>query len=157
MNIVKVISSEVVKLRRVIKMLRTGKGDVRTAHQVSPFGFDSVPLKDMVAVFAQTEERGKSLLIGYLNKDIIAAPGETRLYSLNSNGVLQTYVWLKNNGVILIGGDTKHFVEFEALKAKWDAHIAEYNLHSHAGNGVPPTVQSTSNIDDTKTENVKTA
>lgn len=158
MNLVKTISTELSKFnQRVIKFLRYGKSDVRVAHQASPFGLDSNPPKGMTAVFSPTDERGKSVVIGYLNRDMIADVGEMRLYSLNAAGVLQTYVWLKKDGILLLGGDSKHFVEFEALKVKWDAHINEYNLHSHASNGAPPTVQSTSNIDDAKTVKVKTA
>lgn len=156
MNLVKVISSELDSLsRRVIKALRYGTKDVRTATQAAPFGIDSNPPKNMMAVFSKTEEAGKSVIVGYINKNLVAASGEVRLFSVNEAGVLQTYVWLKADGQILLGGDTKHLVEFEALKAKWDAHIAEYNLHTHSGNGVPATQQSTSNIDDVKTDNLK--
>ena len=158
MNLVKIISAELdSQARRIVKFLRDGKSDVRTSFQATPFGIDSKPPKNMIAVYSSTEERGKSVVVGYINKNLVADTGEVRLFSVNSSGVLQTYIWLKANGQILIGGDSKHFVEYEALKAKWDAHIAEYNLHTHPGNGTPTTQQSTSNIDDVKTDNIKTA
>lgn len=158
MNLVKTISTELNKFnQRVIKSLRYGRQDVRTASQASPFGVDSNPLRNMTAVFAPTEERGKSVIVGYLNRDMIAAKGELRLYSLNASGVLQTYVWLKANGELLLGGDAKHLARFEELKTGFDQLVTNFNAHVHASNGTPPTVPSTASIDTSKTNNLKTA
>lgn len=173
MNIMTVLSSEVVERgRRWIKGLRTGTKDVRTASQVTPFGIDSVPLKNMRAIFGRTEERGRSVIIGYLLDDMIAQEGETRLFSLNSAGELQTYLWLKKDGTILLGGDAKNLARFQELKAGFDQLkadlndlISKYNTHVHSGvstgGGVSGTTSttdtaSTASIDDAKIDQIKT-
>ena len=117
LNFTKVLSSNVDKLkRRVIKVLRLGKQDVQTNLQTLPFGIDSVPIKDLVALYAPTNEKGKSVIIGYLNKNSIAGVGETRFYSTNEQGVEQNSIHLKNNGDIEVGGNSDFMVKFNALQ-----------------------------------------
>lgn len=173
MNIMKVISTEIVEQgRRWIKGLRTGTKDVRTASQATPFGIDSAPLKDMRAIFARTEERGRSVIVGYLLDNMLAQDGETRLFSLNSDGELQTYLWLKKDGTILLGGDAKNLARFQELKEGFDQLkadlndlISKYNTHVHSGvttgggiSGATTTTDtaSTASIDDAKIDEIKT-
>ena len=60
MNLVKVISSEIDNTkRRIVKFLRYGKSDVQTSFEAMPFGIDSSPTKDMIAIYAPTGENGK--------------------------------------------------------------------------------------------------
>ena len=52
MNFVKITSTSIDELsRRIIKFLRLGRSDVQDSIQVAPFGFDSCPVKDMIAVY----------------------------------------------------------------------------------------------------------
>jgi hypothetical protein len=46
-----------------------GKSDVRECIEVSPYGIDSNPIKDMIALYGPTGENGKDVIIGYLNKN----------------------------------------------------------------------------------------
>lgn len=170
----KIISSEFDSVkRRVVKVLRLGKSDVQTGKESMPFGIDSAPIKDMVGVFMDTSEKGKPVLIGYFNKNQLAQPGETRLFSVDSNGTLKAYVWLKNDGKIYLNGDADNAVRFSKLeqgfnKLKEDLnnHIQKYNTFATAyapgspsTTGTPPTAPtstaSTASISDAKIENIK--
>ncbi len=113
----KVFSSSLDKIsRRVVKFLRNGKSDVQTAEESGPYGVDSNPIRHMIAIYAKTEQAGQNVLIGYINKNQLAEQGEIRIYSTDSDGGLKTYVWCKNNGDILLGGDADNAVRFNPLK-----------------------------------------
>jgi hypothetical protein len=172
MNLVKTISTEVDRLqRRVAKFLRYGKKDIRTSLQIAPHGIDSNPTKDLMALYADTEEKGKSVLIGYLNLNVLAAVGETRLYSTDANGELKTFIWLKADGTMELGGNAKHLARFEELKTGFDQLKQDFNnfvsttfnahMHPTAGTGAPspPTLTgtaSTASIDSSKINEIKT-
>lgn len=172
-NFVKVISTEIDTLkRRIIKVLRFGKSDVQTAIECSPYGVDSNPIKDMVAIYSPTSEKGEVAIIGYINKNQKAEIGELRLFSTDANGVEKFYLWLKNDETIELGGNSNFAVkfnelktEFNALKTDYNNHINEYNLHTHLGVTVgsgatgittPSTNVNTSNIDNAKNDKIKT-
>lgn len=173
LNFVKVISSEKDSLaRRVVKFLRFGNSDVQTSVEAAPHGIDSVPIKDLVAVYGKTASSGKTVVIGYLNKDRLAEIGETRFYSTNEQGQLQTYVWLKNDATIEIGGDTDNMVRFSELKTAFDQLKSDFNsfvsttfnVHTHVSASpgsptatpVPTGTTSTANIDPAKIDEIKT-
>lgn len=158
MNLTKILSTSLDDLqRRIVKVLRNGKSDVQTAMEAAPFGIDSNPLKDMIAVYAPTAEKGKTVIIGYLNKNQLADVGETRLFSTDSNGAEQFYVWLKNNGTAEIGGNAYHMVRYEKLaeafnqlKSDFNNHITAYNIHNHMG--VTPGLGNSSIVNVTGTQ-----
>ena len=55
MYLVKIITSSVDDLaRRLVKFYRLGLRDVQTSLTVAPYGDDSVPVKDMIAVYSET-------------------------------------------------------------------------------------------------------
>lgn len=117
MNFVKTISSEIDNLnRRVIKFLRLGKEDFQTSLQVAPHGIDSNPVRDMVAIYGESSQKGKTVIIGYLNREMLAVPGETRVYSTDSTGALKGFIWLKSDGTYHFGGDADNLVRFSKLK-----------------------------------------
>jgi hypothetical protein len=121
MNFVKVISTELDTInRRIVKLLRFGKSDVQTSLEAMPFGIDSNPIKDLVAVYSATEEKGKTVIIGYVNRNQLAGIGETRLFSTDGNGVLKTYIHLKNDGTQEIGGNADNLVRYSVLKSEYD-------------------------------------
>ena len=174
LNITKVISTSFDDLqRRFIKVLRKGKSDVQTPIEASPFGIDSNPIKDMIAVYGQTEEKGKTVIIGYIDKNKLAASGETRLYSIDNNGNLKTYVWLKNDGTMEIGGNTKHMVRYEELQTAFNqlkqdlnTFITIFNSHTHTGVTIgggststttTPGTSSSADISPAKIDNIKTS
>ena len=178
MNITKVISTTIERGRRIIKVLRYGKSDVQTSYETAPFGVDSSPIKDMRAIYSPTAERGKSVIVGYINENQIAEDGEVRLFSVDSNGNLKAYTHLKKNGTIEINGSADNMVRysklavaFNELKADFNLHVSTFNAHFHdvatataVTPGVPgistptktPSTPSTANISPSKIDDVKT-
>ena len=140
MNIVQVIETRIADAVRFVKFLRMGKSDVQETEQIAPHGFDSNPVKDMIAVYAPTLQQGETVIIGYINKNQIAEPGETRIFSTDSDGELQTFIHLLNDGTMEIGGDADFMARFNELKSGFDQlrddfnnHLTNYNTHTHAG------------------------
>lgn len=174
LNIVTVISNLVEDGFRRIKSRRLGNDDLQTPRQVAPFGIDSAPVKNMKAVYADTNKKGKPVIVGYLNKSLLAGDGETRLYSVDADGNLKIYLWLKADGIIEFGGNTNHLVRFEELKSgfdqlkddlndlknKWNTFASAYVPGSPSVTGLPPTAStstvSNASIDDAKIDELKT-
>ncbi len=145
--LVKVISTSFSDTaKRLVKFLRLGTKDVQNMHSASQYGFDSNPIKDMVAVFAETQSKGKSVIIGYLNKDQIAEVGESRVYATDSDGNLKYFLHFKNDGTAEFGGTGDFLVKYNALLARLtdlesehNGLLARYNAHTHVGNMGAPT------------------
>ena len=138
MNLVKVISSRIIENKRLVKFLRMGASDVREKQEISPFGFDSNPIKDMIAVYSETGEVGKSVIIGYINKNQIAESGESRMYSTDDNGVLKMFLHLKKDGTAEFGGNTKNLTRFQELESGFNQLrtdlnnlVIAFNQHTH--------------------------
>lgn len=149
--------------RRIIKFIRYGKDDVQEAEQIAPHGIDSHPIKDMVAIYADTTTLGEPVLIGYINEDQLAEMGETRLYSTNANGELQSWIWLKNNGTIEFLGNAHNLVRYLPLSSSLNALTISINtelgkiaaaIGTLGGAYVPGAVSI--NIADAKIEELKT-
>jgi hypothetical protein len=164
-SIVKVFSTEVDNLkRRVVKFLRYGSSDFQTSLEAGPFGFDSNPIKDMVAIYAESGTKGKTLIVGYLNKNQVANVGEVRLYSTDENGQQKMYAWLKNDGTMELGGDSDHLVRFSKLEEGFNKLRDDFNTFAQAYTpggpssvGTPPTImQSQASIADAKINEIKT-
>lgn len=98
--------------KRLLKVLQFG---AKSADECLPFGVDSNPIKNMTAIYAETSNDSESVIIGYINENQLAQSGETRLFSVDSNGALKSYVWLKNNGDIELNGNNYSSVRFEPL------------------------------------------
>ena len=133
MQLVKVISSEIDTLsRRLVKFFRFGVSDVRTSIEAAPYGVDSSPIKDMVAVYADTSEAGKSVLVGYLNKRQISEAGELRLFATTATGSEVFSIYLKKTGVAEVSGSslelfgaTDNLVKWTPLNAALQAESAQ--------------------------------
>ena len=155
LNAVKIISSEIdSKVRRVIKFLRLGKYDVQTSFQVAPYGVDSNPIKDMVAIYGPTGEKGKTVIIGYINKNQVAAPGEYRTFSTDADGELKFYIHQKANGTCEIGGSSHNLVRYTPLNS---ALQTELGIIAAAINAiVPGSYSPTLDITASKINEIKT-
>lgn len=163
MNLSKVISSEFDNLKkRLVKVLRFGKDDVQTAQEAAPFGTDSNPIKDMIAVYMPTSERGKNVIVGYLNKNQLAEVGEHRIYSTDSGGELKAYVWLKNDGNIELLGTGDNLVKYSPLnqelqefKTAIQAELVKIQAGLTGVGGAYAPGSLTVNISDAKIEKIK--
>lgn len=160
LNLTKVISSSVESGKRLVKFLRLGKDDVQEKNVIQPFGIDSVPPKDIVALYAKTGERGKAVIVGYLNRNQIAEAGEFRAFSEDANEAVATFIYLKNDGTIEFAGTGDFLARFNELKTGFDQLKSDHNTHVHTGNiggpTSPPTVLSTASIDAAKIDEFKT-
>lgn len=150
--------------RRLVKITRFGKNDTQTGIEASPYGTDSNPVKGMRAIYAETASKGEQVIIGYVNKDLLAGVGEHRIFSTDLLGNVVFSVWLKNDGTCQIGGNLNHMTRYEALEvafnelqAKFNAFAAAYVPGGPTVVGLPPTVaQSTGDITAAKITQVKT-
>lgn len=172
MQLTRVISTQLDNLnRRLIKVLRFGRSDVQTPFQALPHGLDSNPVKDWLAVYSETTEKGKPVIIGYINPDQLAEAGGTRIYSTDSDGAVQFAIYLRADGTCEVGGDTDNMVRYSELETAFNTLRDDfnnfvnltYNLHQHPTAGVgapsPPTVtgqQSNADISGAKIDEVKT-
>lgn len=169
--IVNVLSNVVEQGFRAVKHRLYGNSDIRTSNQVAPFGDDGNPIKGMAAVYAKTARIGRPVLLGYFNKSLLAGPGEKRIYSVDEDGEVSTFIWLTNDGKIQLGGDDDNAVRFsdlkegfDELKSNFNDIVSAFNAHVHAGNGIPPTAvpgsipasPSTASIDSSKIEEIQT-
>jgi hypothetical protein len=139
--LVKIDSTTIDNLgRRLAKMIGFGTRDVRTALQIGPYGVDAHPIKGMIALYAKTTQHGKDVIVGYLNRNAIAALGEHRIFSTDEDGQVKTYVHCKNDGVLELGGNEDFGVRFSKLqeafnelKADHNDLVSKYNTHTHQG------------------------
>ena len=154
-SISKVISTKLDSLnRRLIKVLRFGRSDVQEVLEASPHGIDSNPVKGMVAIYSKTSENGKNVVIGYVNKNKIANVGEFRAFSTDENNNVKAYIYLKNDGDLLLNGNSDNAVRYSELANafndlqnkyndlanKWNAFVSAYVPGSPTTIGTPPTL-----------------
>lgn len=160
MRLVTIISTVVESGLRIVKFFHLGK-NVKTSVQAAPWGVDAHPVKDAIAVYAETGVKGKAVIIGYLNVNALAAVGEHRLFSTDADGAVQFYIHLKNDGTAEIGGNADNMVRyseletaFNELKQDFNTHVQNYNTHVHPGvtagpgsTAVTPAVSTPSQAD----------
>lgn len=157
LNIVKVISTSLESAVRFVKVLRMGKSDVQNVKEISSYGIDGNPIKDMIAIYGATGTNGKNYIIGYINKNQIAQPGELRLYSTDDDGKETTYQYFKKDKTIEIFGNDDNMVRYSKLEIafnelKGQHNKTDANLVAHAAAvalilGTPTVSPSTSTAD----------
>lgn len=111
----KVLDTMVKDTMRIVKALRFGRNDVVLAKQIAPFGVDSNPPEGMKAIYANTTLNGEQVIVGYVNKDVLAGVGETRVFSVDGDGAVQAYVWCKASGDINLNGSANNLVRYTQL------------------------------------------
>lgn len=110
-----IVKENIIKAgKRILKVFEYG---AKTGDVISDFGDDSSPLKDMIAIYGTTDESGDSIILGYINKNQIAQPGEKRIFSLKEDGSLSFSVHLRNNGTLEIGGNNDNAVRYNPLNS----------------------------------------
>lgn len=182
MKLLSVLSTSLDTAKRLVAKVWNGKSDTRTAKQYGPYGFESNPIKGMIAIYSRTELDGSEAIIGYLNKNCTTGLGESRVFSTDENGAFKFGIWLKSDGTALIGTSetpgsyTNFAVKYNELKQendklkstvdslvqKWNAFCAAYVPGSPTVTGSPPTLATSTVIANTsdfsliKNEKIKT-
>ena len=140
-----------------MRMIKVDQFGAKEPYECAPFGFDSNPVKDMTAVYADTSENGEPVIIGYINENQLSEVGELRLY--NSE---QGYIWIKNNNTIELNGDKRTIVAFQDLKTELENTIVKVNAElvkiqtaMTALGGVYAQVNVEVNIDSSEVKDVK--
>lgn len=160
---VKLDSFRIESSKRILKFLRLGKNDVQTAGESAPWGIDSAPVKDCIAIYGPTLVNGKAVILGYINKQQLADVGELHLYSTDSEGNEKFRIKIKNDGNCEIGGNSDNAVRYtplnQGLQDFKDLLIAELikiqtGIIAAGGSYTPGVLTVT--ISDAKINNIKT-
>ena len=149
----RILSSVKKSGRNLIKFRLFGPEDIREKPNASPYGVDGNPIPKMVGIYAKTGEDGKGVLLGFIQENALAEPGELRLFATDENGVEKCFIWLKNNGTIELNGSADNLVRYSKLKEgfnqlrdDFNSLIQDYNGHIHvtpSGNSSPIAVPLT--------------
>jgi hypothetical protein len=136
MFLANVLGSVIRGTRRIVQVSLFKKA--REIPQALPYGVDSAPVREMVAVYANTADMGNSVIVGYVYKDAVAEVGSIRLYSENG------YVYLRANGNLELLGDSKHMVRYEELETGFNSLkqsvsdlTTAFNTHVHTVGALP--------------------
>jgi len=75
-----------------------------TSKLFQPAGDDCAPLPEDLAVTVETQKTGSLAAVGFIdpNNEGIALPGESRRYARDSGGVIQSQIFQRNDGTIII-------------------------------------------------------
>ena len=148
------ISTAVDSMGRLIqKVRRLGKSDIQTAPLVGPYGIDSNAIENMIAIYSESSVKGQQVILGYINKNAIAEVGGLRLFSTNSAGAEQFYIYLRAGNNLELGGANRHLARFEELETAYNELKGKFNAHTHTETGIvtsPPLIPSTGDISPAK-------
>ena len=126
-----------------IKVLRFGKYDVQTSSQIVPFGVDSKPTKNMLAVHSTTANKDKSIVLGYEYNSSKTSEGEARFYSTNSDGSEEKAdIKLTNNGIVEINGNADFMVRYSKLETAYNELKTAHNETVISLNAVITTLKT---------------
>lgn len=166
------LSSLIEQGRRRIKILVNGRDDARTTYESLPFGVDGVPPGNWRALYAETSEEGRNVVIGYINQNQLSVlnPGETHFYSTDASGEnIAAFIKMLDNGSMQVLGTGDFFVRFNELQTGFNelrsdlnAHITNYNTHIHTttatvGTGPPGVISATSSTSTDSTASIDAA
>lgn len=135
------ISSLIENGRRRIKVLVSGNNDTQTTYESLPFGVDGVPPEAWRAIYADTGEKGRNVIIGYINQNQLSTlnTGDNRIYSTNESGSsVAAFITFLNDGRLQMLGTGDFLVRyneletgFNQLRTDLNALITAYNAHIH--------------------------
>lgn len=143
MFLANVLDSVIRGTRRIVQVSLFKKA--REIPQALPYGVDSAPVREMVAVYANTADMGNSVIVGYVYRDAVAEVGSIRLYSENG------YVHLRANGNLELLGTADNAMRFTAFNTTIQNYLIALNAAittgvASAGGGytAPPAPNFTS-------------
>ena len=112
--------------KRVLKLLGVG-GDVLTAKESMPWGWDSQPTGNVNAVYCTTTNMKDRFVVGYVNNAQLAGEGESRHYAVDGSGAVVSYVWTKANGNTEINGNQYSATRYQTLETQLQSFITQVN------------------------------
>lgn len=127
-KIITVISTSIVKLRRIVKYMGFGKA-AATSKQALPYGIDSSPIKDSRGICVDTAKYGYSYITGYVDQENKAATGEIRVFSTSATGTQMAYIWAKSTGTIELNGAIHNPVRYLPLDTALQAESGLINTN----------------------------
>lgn len=147
-----------------VKILRFGKKDIKRADAVLPAGVDSKPVKNDLAIHANTGNDESTVCLGYIRTSNKTNKGETCIYATDQDGNNRVFeLYIKNNGDIHLGGNNDFAVRFNELEEGFNQLRDEFDGHSHTytpgSNAATTTIgnpSSTASISDAKIDNIRT-
>ena len=154
------VKENIINKFRTLKVQQYGP---KTANVIAPFGDDSAPTKDMIALYAETSNISEPVIIGYINKNQIAQPGEKRIFSTKEDGTVATSIHLFTDGSIELGGNSDNAVRYTPLNSGISAKDSLINaeltkiataISILGGSYIPSTINTDitgAKIDDIKT------
>lgn len=163
------LSSVIEQGRRRIKLLVNGRSDSRRPYESLPFGVDGVPPENWRALYAETSEEGRNVVIGYINQNQLQVlnNGETHFYSTSADGdSIAAFIRLLNDGTMQVLGTGDFFVRFNELETGFNelrsdlnTHITSYNGHIHittatVGTGPPGVIAPTTSTSTSSTASI---
>jgi len=168
MTIVTYISQTIEKSFRKFKFLRFGRSDIATSFLATSFGEDYLPPKDSKMVQIRSTNSQESVIVCIVNKaDASLKVGEKVIYSTDADGVVQSQMYLRNDGKVEVKGTSVEFLEgtdnavryskleseFNELKGKYNDLVTQFNAHIHTapssgGPTTPPSVTGTFSVAD---------
>ena len=122
MLLTQIVSSLVDKGKRIIKLMRMS--DCVEVSESMPFGVDSQPLPNMIAIYSQTKVKGANVVLGYINVNQLVDIGETRLFSADKNNTIKYNVKLSNDSNLYLGVSTD-FITYADNLVKANETIAD--------------------------------
>lgn len=123
----KIISTAIEKGMLIVKILGFGGKDIKTVYNLLPFGIDCNIPKGYRGVYADTGIDGEKVLIGIINNNVAANPGEIRIFATNNSGVEQIAVYLRNDGTCEIGGNADNLVRYAKLNTAMQSQTTLLN------------------------------
>lgn len=132
-SITRTIENVFIEGFRRIKTLVSGRNNTQRAYEAMPHGVDSLPPLNTRAIHMKTGESGKTVIVGYLNLNQLDSlvEGEHRIFSTDPDGALSTFLYLRGDGTMEIGGADDFMVRFNALEDAFNEFKDDYNGHTH--------------------------
>jgi hypothetical protein len=169
-QLVKIISTTIDSAnRRLVKFFRFGKDDVQEVLSASCVGDDSPPIENLRGIYVQTSQVGTPVLVGYINDNQLAQPGEKRIFATDQNGNVMLHFYMNSDSTIELGGTGNYAVKYNQLKTefnelndKFNDLVSSYNSHQHVETGaitnttLSTATPSTANIDNAKNSKIQT-
>lgn len=137
----------------------TDPDDIQTIEFMNQAGEDTNPPNDTNVIILSIGEAWKIAIASDDNIEPSMDIGEKKLYS-TSDGSIQGFINILNDGIIEINGNNDFAVRFNALKTAFDQLKSDFNSHTHVsvtslGTPTVPVPQSSADITPAKVNEVK--